>query len=96
MNYPLRARSIGYSLIRPLVRNSTRVIVAPLTTTQVTKVYPFEIKVEDGEAGVRQTSKVLLDQIRSVDKVRLGAKLGVLSAERVEALNRAIRLSLAV
>lgn len=73
-----------------------RVIVAPLTTANVTKVYPFEVKLEEGEGGVAQTSKVLLDQIRTVDKSRLGRKLGTLPAARIEEVNRAIRLSLAV
>ncbi len=53
-----------------------RVIVAPLTTANVGKVYPFEVKLEAGEGGIAQTSKVLLDQIRTVDKSRLGQKWG--------------------
>jgi mRNA-degrading endonuclease toxin of MazEF toxin-antitoxin module len=39
---------------------------------------------------------MLLDQIRTVDKSRLGSRIGVLTAECMEAVNRAIRLSLAV
>ena len=73
-----------------------RVIVAPLTTANVDKVYPFEVKLAEGEGGVAQTSKVLLDQIRTVDKSRLGRRLGTLPAARIEEVNRAIRLSLAV
>ncbi len=73
-----------------------RVIVAPMTTANVAKVYPFEVKLEEGEGGVAQTCKVLLDQIRTVDKSRLGAKLEMLPAARMEEVNRAIRLSLAV
>ena len=73
-----------------------RVIVAPMTTANVAKVYPFEVKLDKGEGGIVQTSKVLLDQIRTVDKARLGAKFGTLSAARIEEINRAIRLSLAV
>lgn len=73
-----------------------RVIVAPTTSANVAKVYPFEVKLDPGEGGVVQTSKVLLDQIRTVDKTRLGAKMGMLPATRVEEVNRAIRLSLAV
>ncbi len=73
-----------------------RVIIAPLTTANVTKIYPFEVKVEIGEGGASQTSKILLDQIRTVDKTRLGAKLGALPLPRLEEINRAIRVSLAV
>ncbi len=77
-------------------QHADRVIVAPLTTANVMKVYPFEVKLEVSEGGVVQTSKVLLDQIRTVDKARLGSRLGTLPAARVEEINRAIRLSLAV
>ena len=73
-----------------------RVIVAPVTSANIAKVYPFEVEVEAGEGDLAQTGKILLDQIRTVDKKRLGAKLGMLSAARVEEVNRAIRLSLAV
>lgn len=73
-----------------------RVIVAPMTTANVGKVYPFEVKVESGEGGVAQPSKILLDQIRTVDKARLGNRLGQLPAARIEEMNRAIRLSLAM
>ena len=70
-----------------------RVIVAPITSANVAKLYPFEVNVEAGEAGVAKPGKILLDQIR---KRRLGAKLGMLSRARIEEVNRAIRLSLAV
>lgn len=73
-----------------------RVIIAPITTANVEKVYPFEVKLSIGEGGVSQPSKILLDQIRTVDKSRLGIKLGVIPKSRIEEVNRAIRLSLAV
>ena len=73
-----------------------RVIVAPMTTGNVGKVYPCEVKVEVGEGGGAQPGKILLDQIRTVDKARLGNRIGQLPAARIEEVNRAIRLSLAV
>ena len=62
----------------------------------VQRVYPFEVRLEGEEAGLPQRSKVLLDQIRTVDKSRLGNRIGILTPERMEDVNRAIRLSLAV
>ncbi len=56
-----------------------RVIVAPITSANVAKLYPFEVKVEAGEAGVAKPGKILLDQIRTVDKSRLVKKLGRIS-----------------
>ena len=73
-----------------------RVIVAPVSSGNVQRVYPFEVRLEGGEAGLPQRSKVLLDQIRTVDKSRLGNRIGILTPERMEDVNRAIRLSLAV
>jgi mRNA interferase MazF len=73
-----------------------RVIVAPLTTGGVERVYPFEVLVPAGTAGLTQTSKVLLDQLRTVDKRRLGRRLGALDDTLMRAVNRATRLSLAV
>jgi len=73
-----------------------RVIVVPISSGNANKVYPFEVRLESGEAGLGQTCKVLLDQNRTVDKSRLGHRIGVLNPERLEEVNRAIRLSLAV
>ena len=77
-------------------QHADRVIVAPISTANVSKVYPFEVKLAAGEGGVSQPCKVLLDQIRTVDKSRLGARLGTIQKARIEEVNRAIRLSLAV
>ncbi len=73
-----------------------RVIVAPVSSGNVQRVYPFEVRLEGGEAGLPQRSKVLLDQIRTVDKSRLGNRIGMLTPARMEDVNRAIQLSLAV
>jgi mRNA-degrading endonuclease toxin of MazEF toxin-antitoxin module len=51
---------------------------------------------ESNEGNLSQASKVLLDQIRTVDKSRLVNRIGTLIPTRLEELNRAIKLSLAV
>ncbi len=73
-----------------------RVIVAPVTSGSTSKVYPFEVLLQASEAGLPKASKVLLDQIRTLDKQRLGARIGALTEQRMDEVNRAIRLSLAV
>jgi mRNA interferase MazF len=73
-----------------------RVIVAPITSGGLGKIYPFEVLVPAGEGGLPHASKVLLDQIRTIDKRRLGQCLGALTAERMLEVDRAIRLSLSV
>ncbi len=75
---------------------SDRVIVAPISSADTAKVYPFEVLLRPGEGGVSKPSKVLLDQIRTVDKMRLGRRIGALQPELLDEVNRAIRLSLAV
>jgi mRNA interferase MazF len=75
---------------------SARVIVAPLTTGGLGRVYPFEVLVPAHEGGLSQDSKVVLDQIRTIDKQRLGSRIGLLPPERMRAVDQAIRLSLAV
>lgn len=66
-----------------------RVIVAPLTSV-IKKVYPFEILVDlQGKQ-----SKVMLDQIRTVDCQRLGEKIGKIRMEETEELDKVLKLVL--
>lgn len=74
-------------------QHSDRVIVAAISSSH-TRVYPFEVLLRSGEGGLTRDSKALLDQIRTVDKVRLGQKLGSLSLERIAEIDRAMMLSL--
>jgi mRNA interferase MazF len=75
---------------------SARVIVAPITKGGLEKTYPFEVLLAVGEAGLAVACKAALDQIRSVDKQRLVRRIGVLSPERMQDIDRAIRVSVAV
>lgn len=52
-----------------LNENSTRIIVAPVTSN-LKKVYSFEYAIKESLIN----GKVMLDQIRSIDKSRLGKK----------------------
>jgi len=63
-------------------RIGQRVIIAPLTSV-VHKVYPFEVLIDlQGKK-----SKVMLDQIRTVDCKYLGLRLGKLNLKEVEKLD---------
>ena len=75
---------------------SDRVIVAALTLRGLERVYPFEVRVDAGTGGLAETSKVVLDQIGTVDKRRLGRRIGMLGSETMAEVDRAIRLSLGV
>ena len=64
---------------------SLRVIVAPITSS-ATHVYPFEVKVATQE----NESKILLDQLRSVDKQRLFSKILSLKRETMQQVDKAL------
>lgn len=72
-------------------KKGLRVIIAPITS-KVKTVYPFEAKVTvKGKEG-----KALLDQIRAVDKRRLGQRIdGIGVATQVE-IDKALRIALAL
>lgn len=70
---------------------SSRVIIAPITSS-VKHVYPFEVKVEiKGRSG-----KILLDQIRAIDKQRLVGKIAHLDNELMELLDKALKIALSL
>lgn len=56
-------------------RYSPRLIIAPITSN-VGNLYPFEILLKAGISGLDFDSKIMLDQIRSLDKRRIIRKLG--------------------
>lgn len=65
-------------------------IVAPMTSQKTEKIYPFEVLL----ANLEKTSKVLLNQIRAIDKRRLIKKLGNVDEETLNKIDDAIKISL--
>jgi len=66
--------------INAMNHNSPRLIVAPITSS-TGKIYPFEVFVPRGTAGLERDSKIMLDQLRSLDKKRLVKKIGALDTK---------------
>ena len=62
-------------------RYSPTVIVAPLTTKLVKRTLPVHVKVT--AAGLRSTSLILLEQIRTIDKQRLRQYIGEVTVEEM-------------
>jgi mRNA interferase MazF len=75
-------------------RYAATTIVAAITTTL--KPYPVTVALGKGEGGLNKPSMVNLAQILTVDKSRLDQRLGSLSPERMEAVDRAALVSLGV
>ncbi len=69
---------------------SNRVIVAPITSS-VKNVYPFEVGIE-----LFNPCKILLDQVRSLDKIRLGTKITTLNLETMHSVDKALKIALAL
>lgn len=69
------------------------VTVVPLTGS-TTRVFPFQVHVPAGRAGLRVDSKAQADQVRSVAVERLGPTLGRLPAPIMTEIDEALRLHL--
>ena len=54
---------------------SPRLVIAPITS-KTGKIYPFEVFISRGTGGLDKDSKIMIDQIRSLDKRRLRKKIG--------------------
>ena len=75
---------------------SPMTIVAAITASLSSKVYPTEVRVQAGTGGLRKASSVLLNQIESIDKRRLEEFIGRLGPEVMVKVDRGLKLSLAL
>ena len=75
-------------------RYSSVTIVAPLTTSFTDKVYPTEVRVKAGAAGLAHDSSVLLNQIKTIDKARLERLVGRLDPASMRRVDLAIKINL--
>jgi mRNA interferase MazF len=74
---------------------SPTAIIAPITSISPgAKLYPFEVGVTTQESGLPNQSKILLNQIRTVDKSRLQKKIGTLSVAKMVQVDVAVKISL--
>ncbi len=67
------------------------VVVCALTTRLALAAEPGNVLLEPGEGGLPKQSVVVVSQISSVPKARLGERIGKLSPERVEEILRGLR-----
>ena len=64
------------------------ILVAPLTTRKMDRVYAFEAVIEPPDGGLLQRSKVMLMHVRGIDKARIIGTYGVLSEEAMGRVDR--------
>ena len=77
-------------------RFSPTIIVAAVTTHVEKNRLPTHIFLNGEECGLNQDSIVLLEQIRTIDKSRLGAKIGSVPTQVLKAVDYALQISLGV
>jgi len=75
-------------------KQSSLTIIAPITSRNIENLYPIEVFLSERTMGLEKDSKILLDQIRAVDKKRLIKKLGKVSNEVIPKINEALKISL--
>ena len=68
---------------------STTVTVIPLSSN-AQRVYPFQVRIPTGEGGLRDESKALCEQIRTVSRERIGERIGALPPERLGEIRAAL------
>ena len=66
-------------------------LICPLTTQILPKVKWLRVHLEKDEAGLKQKSDVLVDQIRAIDNRRLKKRLGILRKETQYRLSDCLR-----
>ncbi len=69
-------------------------IIAPITSQNIDKTYPIEVILDKKNSGLEKNSKVLLNQIRAIDKRRLIKKLGRVDYISMNKVNDSLKISL--
>jgi mRNA interferase MazF len=75
-------------------RYSAITIVAAISSQFSEPPFPREVIIEPEESGLPKRSAVIANQIRSVDRERLLARLGRLSAPSLRRVDESLRISL--
>ncbi|MBW4677971.1 MAG: type II toxin-antitoxin system PemK/MazF family toxin [Desmonostoc geniculatum HA4340-LM1] len=75
-------------------RAATTVTILPLTSN-VNRVYPFEVLLNPEDSGLTKPSKVQAQQVRTISKQRiLGEVIGSLNQQMIVLIDAALKLHL--
>jgi mRNA interferase MazF len=74
-------------------QSSPIIIIAAITSKFDDRLYPTEVLIEPLEGGLKTTSVILLNQVRSIDKQRLVKRIGSIGSEKLNEVDRAIQIS---
>jgi mRNA interferase MazF len=98
---PVVGSEVGKSRPAIIVSNdannevSTIVTLVPLTSN-LSRVYPFEIRVPTDQSGLRMDSKAMPQQVRTVSKSRLLKRLGAIPDRLMADIDRGLKLHLSL
>jgi mRNA interferase MazF len=70
------------------------VITVVPVTSNVERVYPFQVLLRAGETGLHRDSKAQAEQVRSIAVERLGDRMGVVPNAVMREIDEALRLHL--
>jgi len=73
---------------------SRTVTILPITSQPARKQYPFEVLVPNGVAGLIADSRIMANQVRTVDKHRLVSFKGSLPLEYFHKVETALKIHL--
>jgi mRNA interferase MazF len=71
--------------------HSPIISIAPISS-KVTRIYSFEVEIPPDSGGLKTRSKIMVNQTRALDKIRLVKKTGHLPPEIMLQLARALKL----
>jgi mRNA interferase MazF len=71
------------------------VTIVPITSN-VERIYPFQVLLPATATGLAQDSKAQAEQVRSVDVDRVGQRIGLVPADLMRDVDEALRLHLAL
>jgi mRNA interferase MazF len=75
-------------------RVASTVTILPITSN-VSRVYPFEVLLNPDDSGLPKLSKVQAQQVRTISKQRIeGQPVGTLSEELMQVVDAALKLHL--
>jgi mRNA interferase MazF len=67
--------------------------VVPVTSN-TERIYPFQVRLEADETGLKDDGKAQAEQVGSVDIRRIGERIGFVPSQLMEALDDALRVHL--
>jgi mRNA interferase MazF len=77
-------------------KSSTAISIVPLSS-QITRVFPFEVFLKAAESGLSKDSKAMAQQIRTLDRLRFSSiRSGFVPPSQMLNIDNALRLHLSL